>query len=156
MAAASQLSLLPAHVPAQVVRIAAPVQAALFGPDELQPAAKPAVDEIANSDLEFHGPRASKEERAERLPVILRKLLVLEGSRSLTKQLLRLLEQKTGRRYVERTVRGWFDGREPEADAWEDLQLIFGRGLRAYVYYPESPEARAWWADVYQRAGGAR
>lgn len=156
MVAASQLSLLRAHVPDERPKGTAPETPALFDFGELDRAARRLADEIANSPLEFQGRRASKDERAESLPVILRRLLVLRGAKSLAKQLCRLLEEKTGRRYVERTVRGWFEGREPEGDAWEDLQLLFGRGLRAFVYYPESDEARAWWAEVWAEAHGKR
>ena len=147
----SQLSLMPAHVPADRPKTRA-VERPLFDLDALDAAAEERRREIDNSSLTFQGRRASKTERGAALPRILRQLVALEGRTSLVKQLCRLLTVRTGREYVERTVRGWFEGREPEPESWADLQAVFGRGIYAAVYYPESREADEWWAAVLKRA----
>lgn len=151
----SQLSLLPAHRPDERRRVVEPPPAALFAMDVLDACSRPA--QSAESDLAFPeegGRRADKDERAERLAKMLGRLLLLDGNRSLVKALCRRIEQRTGRVVGERTARGWFEGREPSPDGWADLEKAFGRGLRAYVFYPESEAARRWWAEVYSRGVG--
>ncbi|WP_353861259.1 hypothetical protein [Azospirillum formosense] len=124
----------------------------MFDFGELDRAAQQRRREIGNSPLAFQGRRASKEERAEQLPRILRQLVALEGRTSAVKQLCRVLTARTGRECVERTVRGWFEGREPEPESWADLQAAFGPGIYAAVYYPDSREADEWWDAVLERA----
>lgn len=151
-ASINQFTLLPAHVPGAAPVSKSAEQTALFDLDKLDAAAEERRREIDNSTLAFQGRKASKEERAAELPRILRQLMAMEGRTSVVKQLCRVLTIRTGRECVERTVRGWFEGREPEQDAWADLQAVFGRGIYAAVYYPESREADEWWDAVLERA----
>jgi len=118
------------------------------------PPTKPSADEGAKSDLMFRGERADRRERADRLARILRMLTALDADWSRLKRLCRMIEAKTGRAPVERTVDGWLKGREPGPDGWEDLKLVFGDGLWTYVFYPRSEQAERWFADVLKRAAG--
>jgi len=118
------------------------------------PPAKATADEGAKSDLAFRGERASRAERTARLSRILRMLTALDADWSRLKRLCRMIEDKTGRAPVERTVDGWLKGREPEPDGWEDLKRVFGDGLWTYVFYPRSEQAERWFADVLKRAAG--
>lgn len=139
MVAASQLSLMPAHVPADRPKVKAVEAPALFNFGELDRAAQQAAKDSAQIT---QGLRVLKgDERAEAGSTWAR-ILRSERGRDAAKRIVADFEA-AGQTVSLRAVQGWLSGRLADEPYILLADQLYGPGVIAEIYQPGSPAAAA-------------
>ncbi|MCG5241376.1 hypothetical protein ACIU1J_27550 [Azospirillum doebereinerae] len=139
MIAASQLSLMPAHVPAERPKSKPVESPALFNFGELDAASRHAAKD--SSEI-THGFRIlNPDERAE-AGATWAKILRTVNGKDTAKRVAAAFE-KAGQPVSVRTVQNWLNGQFPAVEHIILADRLYGPGIVAEIYEPTSPAAAA-------------
>lgn len=147
MVAASQLSLMPAHVPADRPKVAAVETLSLFTSDELQSAARTSAKDSAQIT---QGLRVLKGDERSAAGSTWARILRTERGRDAAKRVVADFGA-AGTTVSLRTVQGWLNGRLADEPYIVLADQLYG-GVIAEIYEPDGEAASSARKDRLRRA----
>ncbi|SMH60444.1 hypothetical protein SAMN02982994_5501 [Azospirillum lipoferum] len=139
MVAASQLSLMPAHVPAERPKSKPVETPALFNFGELDAASHNAAKDSAQNT---QGLRVLRGDQRSEAGSAWARILRTERGRDAAKRIVTDFEA-AGQPVSLRTVQGWLAGRLADEPYILLADRLYGPGVVAEIYEPDSPAAAA-------------